>query len=266
MQGIIFDIKRFAVNDGPGIRTTVFFKGCPLKCYWCHNPEGIGRCTMNIVKTVKLDGIIYEQPDVAGKQVTVSEVMKIIRQDRIFMDESGGGVTISGGEPTLQPEFLLSLLKACQNEGIHTAVDTNGHAPETVIRKIIPFTNIFLFDLKHYDPEKHLKGTGVSNDLILNNLQLLIKNNKPVYIRIPVVPGFNFNDKDLSAMLALISAYKASIEQINLLPYHTLAKNKYKRLGMKSTMNRDIPGLKKEDLKDIKILFEQEGFTVKVGG
>ena len=266
MQGIIFDIKRFAVNDGPGIRTTVFFKGCPLKCYWCHNPEGIAKCSVNIVKTLKLDGIIYKQPEVAGKVVTVNEIMHIIKKDRIFMDESGGGVTFSGGEPMLQSDFLLALLKACQKEGIHTAVDTNGYAPETVIKKIIPFTNIFLFDLKHHDPEKHIKSTGVSNDLILKNLQLLVKKGKSINIRIPVIPGFNFNNKDLSAMLELLNLYKGSIEQINLLPYHTLGKNKYKRLGMKLNMNSDINGLKTEDLKDAKDLFEEGGFTVKVGG
>ena len=265
MQGIIFDIKRFAVNDGPGIRTTVFFKGCPLKCYWCHNPEGIGKCPVNILKNVKLDGITYEQQEVVGKVVTLSEVMNIIRKDRVFMDESGGGVTFSGGEPTLQSDFLLALLKTCQNEGIHTAVDTNGYASETVIKKIMPFTDIFLFDLKHHDPEKHIKSTGASNDLILKNLQLLVKKGKSVNIRIPVVPGFNFNNKDLSAMLALLNVYKGSIEQINLLPYHTLGKNKYKRLGMKLNMD-NVNGLKEEDLKDTKKLFEQEGFTVKIGG
>jgi pyruvate formate lyase activating enzyme len=266
MQGIIFDIKRFAVNDGPGIRTTVFLKGCPLRCYWCHNPEGIGRCSVSIVKTVKLDGIKYEQREVAGKVVTVSEVMDIIRQDRVFMDESGGGVTISGGEPTFQADFLLALLKACRNEGIHTAVDTNGYAPERIIINIMPYTNIFLYDLKHHDPKKHLNGTGETNELILNNLRLLLKKGKSVNIRIPVVPGFNFNDKDLNGMLKLINSYKGSIEQINLLPYHTLAKNKYKRLGMKSKMTGEITGLKIEDLKKIREIFEEKGFIVKVGG
>lgn len=266
MQGIIFDIKRFAVNDGPGIRTTVFFKGCPLKCYWCHNPEGIGKCSVNIVKTVKLDGKTYRQPEVAGKAFTVTELMKIIRQDRVFMDESGGGVTFSGGEPTFQSDFLLALLKTCRNEGIHTIVDTNGYAPEKVFKNILPYTNIFLYDLKHYDPKKHLKGTGVSNDLILNNLQFLIKNGTSIHIRIPVVPGFNFNDNDLRAMLAFLNSYRGSIEKINLLPYHTLAKNKYKKFGMKSNMNSNIPGLKKEDLKEIKEIFEEESFIVKVGG
>ena len=266
MQGIIFDIKRFAVNDGPGIRTTVFLKGCPLECYWCHNPEGIRKSPVNIVKTVKLDGKTYKQPEIAGEVVTISEVMKVIRHDRIFMDESDGGVTFSGGEPTFQADFLLALLKTCRNEGIHTAVDTNGYASERIFRNIMPYTNIFLYDLKHHDPEKHFNSTGVSNDLILNNLRLLIKNGKSINIRIPVVPGFNFNNKDLNGMLTLLNLYKGSIEQINLLPYHTLAKNKYKKFGMKSNMNGNITGMKTEDLKKTKKLFEEEGFTVKVGG
>ncbi|UCH14195.1 MAG: glycyl-radical enzyme activating protein [Bacteroidales bacterium] len=266
MQGIIFDIKRFAVNDGPGIRTTVFFKGCPLECYWCHNPEGIRKCSVNIVKTVKLDGKTFRQNEVAGKVVTVKELMEIIRQDRIFMDESGGGVTFSGGEPTFQADFLLALLKTCRNEGIHTVVDTNGYAPEKVFKNIMPYVNIFLYDLKHLDPEKHLEGTGVSNDLILNNLKFLIKNGKSINIRIPVVPDFNFNSKDISAMLKLLNSYRESIDQINLLPYHTLAKNKYKRFGMKSSMNGSITGMKIKDLKDTKALFEERGFIVKVGG
>lgn len=266
MEGTIFDIKRFAVNDGPGIRTTVFFKGCPLECYWCHNPEGIRKCSVNIVKTVKLDGKTYKQNEVAGRVVSVSELMQIIRKDRIFMDESGGGVTFSGGEPTFQADFLLALLKICQKEGIHTVVDTNGYAPEKVFKNIMPYTDIFLYDLKHHDPEKHLNATGVSNDLILNNLRFLIKNGKSINIRIPVVPGFNFNDKDLSAMLELLNSYRGSIDQINLLPYHTLAKNKYKRFGMKSNMSGNITGMKTEDLKDTMELFEKGGFIVKAGG
>jgi pyruvate formate lyase activating enzyme len=266
MQGIVFDIKRFAVHDGPGIRTTVFLKGCPLKCLWCHNPEGIVHEPVSTVKKVKLDGFEFNQAETAGQLMDSQFIVKQIVRDRLFMEDSGGGVTFSGGEPTFQPEFLLALLQECKKEGLHTAVDTSGFAAQSVYKEILPYTDIFLFDLKHANPQKHIDATGVTLQSIIDNLAFVLSRKKRVRIRIPVIPGFNFNENDMMDILLLLKSLTGNIEQIDLLPYHTIARNKYKRFNIESRMPENVKGLKKEDLHAFVDLFKQDGFRVKIGG
>jgi pyruvate formate lyase activating enzyme len=265
MQGIVFDIKRFAVHDGPGIRTTVFMKGCPLNCFWCHNPESIDSQPFHSVKKIKLDGVVYDQPEEVGLPLSVNYIMDKILKDRIFMEESGGGVTFSGGEPTMQPDFLLQMLRTCKEESLHTAVDTCGYASMHTFTTIIPYTDLFLFDLKHFNNDEHLAATGKSNGVILKNLEFLLQTGKKVQVRIPIIPGFNFNEADLTTMVALLKSMSGKIEQVDLLPYHTIAQNKYKRFGINNRM-AGIKGLNKEDLTTAKKIFEGEGFKVKIGG
>jgi pyruvate formate lyase activating enzyme len=265
MQGIVFDIKRFTVHDGPGIRTTVFFKGCPLQCFWCHNPESIDKKPFQSIRKIKMDDIEFNQLEQVGKSISVGNVMDEINKDRIFMEESNGGVTFSGGEPTMQPEFLYQLLVNCKSEGLHTAVDTCGYASKQIIHHIIPYTDIFLFDLKHYKSDKHKEYTGKPNEIILENQELIIHNKKKIRIRIPVIPGFNNTINDLQLMAELLQSLHGEIEQVDLLPYHTIARNKYLRFGINNLM-KEIKGLHKEDLIPAKKIFEEKGFNVKIGG
>ena len=265
MKGIIFDIRRFATHDGPGIRTTVFFKGCPLSCQWCHNPESIDTKPFKFQKKVMVDGEWFEHEELVGRAYTVEEVMQTVLRDKVFYEESGGGVTFSGGEPLLQPEFLASLLEACQREGLHTAVDTSGQVHRKFLERIVPFTDLFLFDFKHHDAAKHLQSTGFSNEIINDSLRYLLKIGRPVRIRIPVIPSFNHNATDMAEMMMYLRSLEGNIGQVDLLPYHTLGINKYKRFGMPNPMDA-IPGLKKDDLLPYKEIFENGGFRVTLGG
>ena len=178
LKGLIFDIKRFAVHDGPGIRTSVFLKGCPCSCRWCHNPESIKPYPQKISKTISLDGKTFKKEEFIGSSMCVFDVMSEIRKDKIFYDESGGGVTFSGGEPLMQSEFLLELLKECKNENIHTTVDTSGFVNEGKLLEIIDYVDLFLYDLKLINNELHKKYTGVSNKMILQNIQILVNRHK----------------------------------------------------------------------------------------
>jgi pyruvate formate lyase activating enzyme len=265
LEGIIFDIKRFAVHDGPGIRTTVFFKGCPLSCSWCHNPESIDHRPFAFQKKVMLDGEWFVHEECVGQKYTVDEVINILVRDRVFYEESGGGVTFSGGEPLMQPEFLTDMLVACQHEGLHTAVDTCGQVHRKFLDPILPFTSLFLFDFKHCDAVRHKQSTGYSNTLIIENLQYLLKSSKPLHIRIPVIPSFNQNENDLIEIMEFLKSLPGKIEQVDLLPYHTLGNNKYKRITMANPMD-GIPALKKNDLLPYMEVFERGGFKVTIGG
>ena len=265
MKGTIFDIRRFAVHDGPGIRTSVFFKGCPLSCQWCHNPESIDIETFKSNKKVKIDGEWYTHTESVGTVYTVDEVLKIVLRDKIFFEESGGGVTFSGGEPLMQCKFLNALLKACRQEGLHTAVDTCGYAHRKLLDLILPFTDLFLYDFKHYNAAKHKQSTGASNEIIIENLQHILKKGKRVFIRIPVIPTFNNSEKDMIEMMILLKSLSGNIEKVDLLPFHTLGKNKYRRFHMNNPME-GIPGLKKQDLISLQQVFESGGFRVSIGG
>lgn len=224
MKAVIFDIKRFAVHDGPGIRTTVFLKGCPLRCTWCHNPESQG---FGIEEFNKGRGKFC-----VGREISVEEVVRLVERDMVFFDESGGGVTFSGGEPLAQPEFLLKALEACGAMGIHRAVDTSGYAPRDVLLEVASRTDLFLYDLKLADESAHLAHTGVEAALIRNNLRALCDTGVAIELRMPVIPGVNDSDACLDSMKDFIDSLPRRLP-VKLLPYHSAAMDKYSRFGMK---------------------------------
>ena len=298
--GRIFNIQKYSIHDGPGIRTTVFLKGCPLSCIWCHNPEsqsfspeimqynkrciGCGKCVevckyeaLSLVDgSIKFDRdkctscgscaeVCYAKAkELAGKLMTVQEVIAQIDKDSIFYDESGGGVTFSGGEPLSQPEFLLELLTQCKKREYHTAVDTSGYGATETIKAISRFTDLFLYDLKLMDDDKHIKYTGVSNKLILENLKTISQLGNRIYIRIPLIPGINDDESNIRATSKVIQE-TAGIEQVNLLPYHNIAVDKYNRLGKHSSL-MEIPVPSSEYMESIAGKFLEYGIKVKIGG
>jgi len=296
--GLVFDIQRYALHDGPGIRTTVFFKGCPLTCWWCHNPEGrspkpdlmffenrclvcgdcIRVCPHGAVHCLKGEvrtdsecqvcGTCAEAcpagaRKVAGRHMTVAEVMREVEQDLIFWDESGGGVTFSGGEPLAQPRFLESLLDACREKRIHTVLETCGLANRDVVLGLSEKAGLVLFDLKTLDPVKHKKFTGVSNDSIVANLEALAAKHTAVMVRYPIIPEINDDSENVGRMVSLLSRLR--LWQIHLLPYHESGTEKYKRLGMEFRLD-DIKAPPASLVTKIAAEFEKAGFKVKVGG
>jgi pyruvate formate lyase activating enzyme len=269
-KGLIFDIRRFTVHDGPGIRTTVFFKGCPLQCWWCHNPESQCIDPEESEKTFILDGKKYYQKEVTGQWMTIEKVMHELNLDRVFYEESNGGVTFSGGEPLLQDVFLLELLKECKSTGLHTTIDTCGCADQSIIDNICPYTDLFLYDLKLMDDNDHLKYTGISNKKILQNLIHLISKKKKIIIRIPVIPGITDTDKNINEIKEFLLSQINETEMvhtinINLLPFHSIAKNKYSRL-QKSNKTSNLKDVSEDTLIPLKNEFEAAGFSVKIGG
>ena len=253
-KAVIFDIERSSYVDGPGIRTTVFFKGCNLRCAWCHNPEsqypkpqmmfyknkctGCGKCKEkcpNALEKCELCGkcTIYcphDAREICGKEYTVDEVMREILKDKVFYENSDGGVTFSGGECMLQIDFLEEILKECKKSGIHTSVDTAGHVPFAYFERILRFTDLFLYDIKCFDSEKHKQYTGVGNELILENLKRLLATKKSVWIRIPIIPMVNDTEEELQKIKAFLEACQ-SPQKIELLPYHAMGEHKYIAIG-----------------------------------
>ena len=261
VDGTVFHIQRFSVHDGPGIRTTVFLKVCPLRCRWCHNPESwepdpeiaviesrcmhCGACldvcprkefreetSFWEVRCLRCGVCVESCPtgarQIAGRRMTSAEVVREVAKDRIFFDDSGGGITISGGEPLFQSEFLQSLLIGLREQGFHTAVDTSGFCPPEHLDTIVPLTDLFLFDIKLMDNTKHIQYTGVSSQLIHENLKRLGRNHSRIWIRIPVIPGINDDEKNLLAS-ARFAASIPGVEQIHLLPYHHTGVAKFHR-------------------------------------
>ncbi len=308
-KGVIFDIKKFAVHDGPGIRTTVFFKGCPLRCPWCHNPEGISprpeimvfpdRCLKGCRDCIpdcphgalgKSRGAIVlcrsrcdgcgacaracptEALQVTGRPVTVGQVMEEIIKDKPFYEESGGGVTFSGGEPMQQPRFLAELLLSCRKQGIRTAIDTSGNAPNAEFERLLPLAGLFLYDLKVLDDERHRRLTGVSNRLLLKNLQRLSEAGAPLALRVPVVPGVNDADNDLQALAGFCAALP-NRHPVHILPYHRGYVGKARRLGLAAAM-APSPGTfmagvlppATATMQRAKEIFLREKLTVTIGG
>jgi pyruvate formate lyase activating enzyme len=266
MKGLIFSVKRYSIHDGPGIRVTFFLKGCPLSCAWCHNPEGISILPEAINLSNKVGNIEFSKPGEIGKFYSVDEILEIAGRESVFMSHSNGGVTFSGGEPLVQSEFLQGALKTLKNNGYHTAVDTSGYSNIENIKRIIPFTDLFLFDLKHLDNEKHLASTGVSNVLILENYRFLLENARDVNVRIPVIPGFNSDPGQMLAMADFLLATKTGVlKKINLLPYHKIGSSKYRRFNIPYKMaGVDPPS--REEMHLLKETFLKVGVKVKIGG
>ena len=298
--GEIFDIKKYAIHDGPGIRTTVFFKGCPLSCWWCHNPESLGTVPQRLYRrercigcqeclTACSNGAIREfegqlqwaadacnycrscakacpaeAVEFIGQTMTVDEIVTEITKDTLFYDQSNGGVTISGGEPLMQPSFLMELLDACGEKGIHRTVDTSGHADTQTLLETASRTDLFLYDLKHMDPEKHFRYTGVANDTILNNLKQLSQRGARIIIRLPVVPGINADEENIDRTGAL-AASLSGVMGINILPYHCAADTKYRNLGLQNKAS-DAQRPSEDVIASVARQLESYALEVKIGG
>lgn len=239
MKGILFDSKHYAVHDGPGIRLTLFFKGCPLQCWWCHNPESQQLQPQTYKKKETLDGQTFFRDTQIGYHTTVEELIQLAEQDRPFFEESQGGVTLSGGEPLMQAQFAANLLEALHQSDIHTAVDTCGHAPWESFEKILPHTDLVLYDLKLVDANKHKKYTGVDNALILNNFQTLCKHKQPMHVRIPLIPDITDTNENIDGLMHLLKGQEA-VKRIDLLPYHAISISKYQRFGMPFRMDEAL--------------------------
>ena len=220
-MGVIFDIRRGGVKDGPGIRTSVFLKGCPLRCVWCHNPESQNAFPQRTVT----GGVL------CGYETTAEEVLREVRRDSVFYARSGGGLTITGGEPMMQPEFSYELAAAAKREGIRVAIDTCGFAPWEAFERMLPVVDLFLYDLKCMNPERHRRLTGVDNALILGNLRKLDAAGARTWIRCPLVPGLNDADEDLRALAAFVKGLR-NAERTDVCPYHPIGLEKYRNFGI----------------------------------
>ena len=285
MKAQIFEVKRFAVHDGDGIRTTVFFKGCPLRCVWCHNPEGLlpqtqiayyahkcqncGTCAeLCAANTLKSGAHVFDQTlcngcgecarlcpaeafTVYGREVTSDELLTTLLEDKPFYESSGGGITLSGGECLCQADFCAELLQKCKAEGLHTAVDTCGFVPRAALDKVMPYTDVFLYDLKAFDEDEHIRCTGVSNGQILENLRYLDAQGKKIEIRIPYVP--HYNDDQMEKIGAFLKTLQ-NVVRVRVLAYHNYAGSKYAALGMPQALPATLPT--DEEIERAKAFFE----------
>lgn len=298
MAGTVFDIQRFSLHDGPGIRTIVFLKGCPLQCKWCSNPESqdknpvvmykksdcfkCGRCiSVCKVNAISFDNKTHIDRDkctgcgecvnvcpsgalvLKGRTMTVQQTIKELKKDRTIFRRSDGGVTLSGGEPLVQYDFASQLLQACKSQGWSTAIETTGFGSLEAIEKVIPYVDTVLLDIKHIDPYVHKKFTGVTNNVILENAKRISKISKTV-VRVPVIPGFNYSHKDVKDIAEFVKTL-TNVDTIHLLPYHTFGENKYDLLGKEYTLD-DTKRLKEEDLKEHKKIVESYGIKCIIGG
>lgn len=311
MIPLIFDIRRYSINDGPGIRITIFMKGCPLKCKWCHNPESqspevqklytaskcigaqdcIEVCPEDAL-TLTPDGIVTDFDactlcgkcaeacptkaiEMSGKLYSAAELLNIIEKERVHIDQSGGGVTFSGGEPLMHPEFLIEMLQECGKKGLHRAVDTSGFADTKTLLEVAKHTDLFLFDLKLMSPEKHKNWTGVSNQLILKNLKLLAETGANINIRIPFIKNVNTNEEEIHKMAEFVAGllYKrrdleiASPQKplVNLLPYHKIASGKYLKLEIPYDEGEMAEPTEDEISKAV-VIFHSYGIETEIGG
>lgn len=298
--GIVFNIARYAVNDGPGIRTTVFLKGCPLHCLWCHNPESIyprpevairaDRCIQcgacfevcehGAIERVDgafvtarercmrcgrcVDACCSGARELIGREMTSEDVLAEVGRDTVFYDASGGGVTFSGGEPLLQHEFLLSLLVGCRDRAIHTAVDTSGYAAPAVLAAVAETTDLFLYDLKLLDDERHRHFTGVSNRLILENLRRLVAWGKRVVVRVPLIPGVNDDEANVGGIGSFVASV-GGVSEVHVLPYHEAGMVKYERLGKIFALDGAVPPTPARTEEAARLLRAHIA-TVSVGG
>ena len=302
-KAFIFNKQKYNMYDGPGVRTLVFFKGCPLRCKWCSNPEGLERkyqimfkpttcvscgscvpvCPQKIHSISSSGEHIIDRsidcigcgqcveaciPDalkVSGEQVPISELLEYVEQDRAFYDQSGGGVTLGGGEVTAQPEAAINLLQACKQEGLHTAIETCGYTKKETILRFAEYVDLFLFDLKHIDPDRHFELTGVRNEMILENLEELIMKRNHVKVRMPMLKGINDSEAEIRGVIEFLKPFREfkNFEGIDLLPYHKLGVNKYVQLGMDYPIKGD-PSLDDADLDRIEGWIREYDFPVSV--
>ncbi len=299
MKAIVSSIQRFSINDGPGIRTTVFLKGCPLRCMWCQNPECISpdseiMCYSDAangdrLRRLSTDARLLQQlrsgkyislesldkdsaacvescyagdAVIVGEEMSLEDVMDEIKRDMIFFEQSEGGVTVSGGEPLSQAEFLAALLQDCRKHGIHTAIDTCGHVDWRNIELALPHTDMFLFDLKHIDPRKHREYTGVSNDLILENLRRLSTTAVELTVSIPVIPRFNDGTRDVRKVGEFLLGLRGRIA-VRLLAYHRFAESKYKALGMPYPMPEISQGEIRQSKRRFRDVLMHLGITTR---
>ena len=295
MEGIVYNIQRMSTKDGPGLRTTVFLKGCPLHCPWCSNPEsqsfkpqllvfsnlcvGCGACekacpngavirtgnTFNRDRAICTDcGACVEvcpsqAREMSGMRMTVAEVMQVVDSDSIFYSNSGGGVTFGGGEPTAAGDFLVALIDACRSRGYHTCLDTCGVCEPVRFRKIMEKIELFLFDCKHMDPVEHKRLTGLDNTLILHNLHNLFEAGKELRIRVPLMPGINDTDENIGAMAGFL--HRHGCFAVDVLPCHTFGLNKYRALNLSPP---ELLPYKPEELEAALARFRQYGLRVTI--
>jgi len=298
LKGLVFNIQRYSIHDGPGIRTLVFMKGCPLSCLWCCNPEsqspsqeimftpikciGCGRCvevcpTSAAEKKNPLDAhtlcvvcgrCVEVCPSTArqmvGRYMMIDEVIEEIEKDTLFYQRSGGGVTVTGGEPLIQADFVRMLLKICKKKGIHTAIETCGYARWEDFKKVLEYVDLVLYDIKHMDTQRHKELTGVGNELILQNAKKVAELGKNMIIRVPVVPNCNDSLKNMQAISEFARTLQG-VEEIHLLPYHRLGESKYDRLG-KNYKLKGVRPLDKESLSEHKKIIESYNLRVQVEG
>jgi pyruvate formate lyase activating enzyme len=264
MEGIIYHTRSFSVHDGGGIRKAIFFKGCPLQCIWCHNPESQSFEVETMHKTQKLGDKSFTVDQTVGRVVTVNEIMKEIRADIPFFDESGGGVTLTGGEPLAQPNFAIALLKACKANEIHTALDTCGYVPREVMAQTIPHADVYLFDIKLANSHEHKRYTGLGNEVIVENLKLISSKGKNINIRIPLIEGITDTKQNIDGIKLMIKGLQG-VQRIDLLAYHSLAKHKFDQCNRDYQLN-DIENYPTEKALEIAKLFEGFAPVVSVGG
>ena len=300
LTGTIFDIKPFSIHDGPGIRTTVFFKGCPLQCAWCHNPEGISneqeivwhesRCIfcLDCVDNCPNHALRYENNrivtdmrlceecqhcadicpttalEIIGWETTVEDLVEVVIRDRPFFEESGGGITCSGGEPLMQSDFLYAFLEALKAKGIHTVLDTSGFATQERLQKVLPVTDFILYDLKVMDKLAHQEATKVDNQLILQNLIMLSGTKAKVRIRLPLIPGINDGEDNIRDMIHFL-LQETRFRTVDILPYHDKAQTKYERLHQAYLLQTSTV-IEDASVEAIRQKFIDAGFESKIGG
>lgn len=255
-KGRIFDIQRYSIHDGPGIRTIVFLKGCILRCRWCCNPES----QEYKIQEMTVDG----KTKIMGRDVTVAEVMAEIVKDLDYYQTSGGGLTLSGGECLCQPEFAAALLRAAKDRGMHTAIESTAGLPYDYIEKLLPYLDLYLMDIKHVDSLKHEEFTGIRNELILQNAAKLAKDAKELIIRVPVIPTFNNTPEEIDA-IARFAASLPGVKELHLLPYHRLGQDKYAGLGRKYLLE-GIEPMSQECVEGLLAVAERSGLKCQIGG